>query len=236
MFMVNHLNGFGAGGAETDPYFSSVVLLAHMDGTDASTTFTDVKGHTLTAVGNAQIDTAQSKFGGASGLFDAAADYVSSADSADWNLGSGDFTIEAWVRFNTTATDKTIVSQFGASGNRGWNLHLKAGPSLSLQYTTDGSTLQYIDNSWSPSTGQWYHAAMSKSGTNTYMFIDGTQIGTTQTLSGTLYNSTIDLNIGGYNNGAGGFWDGWIDELRITKGVARYTANFTAPSAPFPDE
>lgn len=76
-------------------------LLLHCDGTDGSTTFSDngVTGHTVTANGNAQIDTAQSKFGNASGLFDGTGDYLTIPDHADWNFGTGNFTIDAWIRF-----------------------------------------------------------------------------------------------------------------------------------------
>ena len=65
------------------------VALLHMDGADTSTTFTDESGKTWTANGNAQIDTAQSVFGGASGLFDGTGDYLSASDHADWQLDGG---------------------------------------------------------------------------------------------------------------------------------------------------
>src|SRR3990167_7740340 len=81
---------------EWDPDDTSLML--HMDGADASTTFTDETGKTVTANGNAQIDTAQSKFGGAAALFDGAGDYLTVSGSADWDLGTGDFTIDFWFR------------------------------------------------------------------------------------------------------------------------------------------
>ncbi|MGE3298622.1 MAG: phage tail protein, partial [Porticoccaceae bacterium] len=87
---ANEVADSGIIGAGEDPYWNNVVALLHMDGTNGSTTFTDQKGHTFTATGNAQISTAQSKFGGASALFDGTGDLVSSADHADWALGAGD--------------------------------------------------------------------------------------------------------------------------------------------------
>ena len=86
----------GAGGG------AQTVLLLHCDGTDGATTFTDSSdtSHTVTANGNAQIDTDQSKFGGASGLFDGTGDYLSIPDSADWDFGTGDWTIDFLIRFN----------------------------------------------------------------------------------------------------------------------------------------
>ena len=113
------------GGPPVDAYFSDVVLLLHMGGTDGSTTFTDEKGHTVTANGDAQIDTAQSKFGGASALFDGSGDYLSVADSADFEFGSSDFTIDGWVRLHGYATlngshyGSAVVAK-DAAGDRGF--------------------------------------------------------------------------------------------------------------------
>src|SRR3990167_5305793 len=86
------------------------VLMLHMDGTDGATTFTDSSDNakTMTAVGNAQIDTAQSKFGGASGLFDGTGDWLTTPDSTDWDLGTGDFTIDFWIRFSSVANARVF--------------------------------------------------------------------------------------------------------------------------------
>jgi hypothetical protein len=96
-------------GAGSDGY---TVVLLHMNGSDASTTFTDNAfgglGHTWTANGNAQIDTAQSKFGGASGLFDGNGDYISTPDSDDFFFSAGDFTFDTWVRLSTDKTEHTL--------------------------------------------------------------------------------------------------------------------------------
>lgn len=101
-------------------FYGSVVALLHMNGSDASTTFTDQRGHTFTAAGNAQIDTAQSKFGGASGLFDASGDYISTPDSDEWSFGSGDFTIECWYRPTRTNSFFLVMMQWNAGSQRSW--------------------------------------------------------------------------------------------------------------------
>src|SRR5690554_1699309 len=95
---------------EVDPYFASVVLLLHGDGTDGSTTITDNSGsaHSPTVNGNSQIDTAESQFGGASVLFDGSGDYLEYADSADWDFGTGDFTVEFWMRRNAWPTSGNL--------------------------------------------------------------------------------------------------------------------------------
>lgn len=97
-------------------------LLLHCDGADASTTFTDASqaAHgNATPNGNAQVDTAQSKFGGASALFDGTGDFLSYADHADWHFGSGDFMADFWVRFNSVSTAK-FIGQWGGSTDLGW--------------------------------------------------------------------------------------------------------------------
>jgi hypothetical protein len=110
------------GGGGPDPNWANVVLLMGFEGADASTTFVDESsvGRTMTAIGNAQIDTAQFKFGAASGLFDGSGDVVTAADSADWDFGSGDFTIEMFVRHSVNAS-QGYVEQYTGGGNRSWS-------------------------------------------------------------------------------------------------------------------
>src|SRR5512140_3292044 len=79
------------------------VSLLHMNGSDGSTVFWDESARLWTAAGNARIDTAQSKFGGASALFAGTGGYINTADSADWDTGPGDFTVDLWVRWNVVA-------------------------------------------------------------------------------------------------------------------------------------
>jgi hypothetical protein len=87
---------------ETDPYRSQVSLLLHGDGTNGSTTIVDSSPSpkTVTAVGDAQISTAQSKFGGASIAFDGNGDYLDASSSNQYAIGTEDFTVEGWVYFN----------------------------------------------------------------------------------------------------------------------------------------
>lgn len=218
-----------------DPDFASVVALLHFNGADGSTTFTDIKGHPFTANGNAQIDTAQSLFGGASGLFDGSGDYVSAPDSADWDFGTGDFTIEVAVRFASLPVNSvvTLMAAYGGSST-GWLVQYRTDAGLGNRVTfgpTGDSPL--FDFAWSPSIDTWYRLAITRSGTSLRAFIDGAQIGSTQTSShnisstAALYMGAINLNLQYFN--------GWLDELRITKGVARYTANYTVATGPFLD-
>lgn len=225
-----------------DTFAPYTVSLLHFNDADASTTFTDESGKTWTANGNAQIDTAQSVFGGASGLFDGTGDFISSADSADWQLDGGsnanEWTIDGWVRFNGDpgTTQPGFVQQRVDNGNF-WAIRLNVN---NLTFNIFSATVQIvlINNAWNPATATWYHWAVVKQGTTGYkMFIDGVQIGSTQTDTDVIPNFAGGIQIGRYTNNAGTSSDlnGWLDEVRISKGVARWTADFTPPMLQYCD-
>ncbi len=219
----------------TDPDFASVVLLLGFEGADASTTFTDESPSpkTMTAVGNAQIDTAQFKYGSASGLFDGTGDSVSTPDAAAFTLGTSDFTMECWVRFGALgATSRTFFSQWGAVASPASRTFLwyASGTAQSFSY----NQTQTFNSAWTPSINIWYHLAICRDGANLRMFVDGTQVGSTHNIAATsIVDSTSVAHVGS-NGGTASFVNGHLDEMRITIGVARYTANFTPPSAAFP--
>lgn len=209
---------------------ASQKLLLHMNGTDGSTTFTDSSSSakTITANGDAQIDTAQSKFGGASGLFDGTGDYLSVADSEDWYFGTGDFTIDFWVRFNGTPSASGFLGQHVDSSNF-WTLSYGTTGIHLLAWS--GGVLQFSHIwTWTPSADTWYHIAAVRNGTNFYAFIDGTSLGT-KTGSNPMPDITAALTIAdniSYNS-----LNGWMDELRILKGTAAWTSNFTPPTSEY---
>ena len=206
----------------------SVVLL-HFDGTDASTTFTDESGKTWTATGNAQIDTAQSVFGGASGLFDGN-DYISTGDSDDFYLPA-DFTIDFRVRFNSTANSQYFYSQETTFPN---NLGIKYDAvNNGLRYFIYGASISLdVVKAWTPNKNTWYHIAWVRNGNNYLSFVDGTQLGTTNTNTNTVPNIPASALIAIQQGGAEGL-NGWLDELRISKGIARWTTNFTPPTSAY---
>ncbi|MGB4107787.1 MAG: LamG domain-containing protein [Alphaproteobacteria bacterium] len=215
------------------------VLLLHFNGADASTTFTDsATAKTITANGNAQIDTGQSVFGGASGLYDGAGDYLSAASSSDFDFGSGDFTIDLRVRPNGLSAHHGLVSLSNSALTQGgFFLEFDSGgsPSTPLRmYTmyTDG-TVDDIHASVAFSTGTWYHIAVVRNGTNFAMYVDGTQRAT-WTSSKTLRDAPNGLVSGRiYTDSNAHYFDGWMDELRVSKGIARWTSGFTPPSAEY---
>ena len=214
---------------------SDCVLMLHCDGADTSTTFTDSSfsnTKTVTANGNAQIDTAQSKFGGASGLFDGTGDYLSIADDADWYLGTGDFTIDCWLRFpsNPDVLEMGILSQTVDDNNR---IYLRqSGTTIDFAAVSGGTTLIAMNRSFNFEVDTWYHFAFVRTGNDFLMFIDGTQIGLTLTDTSEWPDIAAALNIG-VRGTAADFMNGWMDEIRIVKGTAVWTANFTPPTAAY---
>lgn len=231
VFINSFINAASGGGGATDPYFANVVLLLHFDGSSGSTAFTDSSSSAkaITAIGNAQVSTAQKKYGTGALALDSSGDYLqTTSTSADFNFGtSTDFTIEAWVYVQTASPSSVnwfalnarsyyfgTYSGAAVVGGSGWvNLFL-------------GST------SWTPYLDKWTHVAHTRSGSTHRLFVDGV-LKETATNSGAV-GATDKANIGNDPN-FGPVFNGWIDEVRITKGVARYTANFTPPEAAFPN-
>ena len=221
-----------------DPYlYTNTVLLLHGDGTNGSTTILDsskVAGSpkTVTAVGNAQISTAQSKFGGASIAFDGSGDYLNIPSGVGFQFGTGDFTIETWLFTRSLSTFQVILDTRPAEGNGAYVF-------LGLNYTS-GELVYYVNTAERIITttsaiaaNTWTHIAVSRLGTSTKLFVSGVQVGS--------WTDPTDYLISSPRIGQSKFalfpdtFNGYIDDLRITKGIARYTANFSVPTAPFPD-
>lgn len=210
----------GVGGG--DPDFANVVLLMHCDGTDGSTTFTDHSGSakTLTANGNAQIDTAQSVWGGASALFDGTGDYVSAAASADFEFGSGNLTIEFWLR---VASGSNFSIFYTEDGNT--SLHYDAG-----RWVWRANNTNVFVTSDALAATTWHHCALVRDGSTTRVYRNAVIVATGTSVNCSNSNSAIRIGTG-YQS-----LNGHIDDLRITKGVARYTsAGFALPTAAFPN-
>jgi hypothetical protein len=220
----------------TDPYFSSVKLLCHFDGSNGQTTTVDSSSaaHTLTNVATANLSTAQLKFGTTSGRVSTGG--WSSVDSADWYFGSGQFTVESWIYFvNVPATNVTraIVAQWQTGGQQGWYLAMVNG-SLTFGWSTTGSNGIIVASAWSPVANTWYHVSADRDASHNFrLCINGAVVGTTNS-NVTLWNSTDPMTIGRAGS-ALTTMDGYLDDLRITKGVARYAGAFTPPTAAFPD-
>ncbi len=218
------------GGDPRDPYWASVVAALHMDGANNSTTFTDHRGTTWTASGTAKISTTRSVFGGSSGAFDGTANcYVSTAASADFAFGTGDFTIEFWIYANNVTPEQALVCmRLGSASIFNNVVRIAAG----LIGWSDGSS--WVGGSTALPATTWTHIAITRAGSTLRVFQGGAVV----------YSGGNALNIstnrpaflGAYdNNPTALLFDGYLDDVRITKGVARYTAAYTPPTAAFPN-
>ncbi len=185
-------------------------------------------GHVVTANGDTEIDVGVSKFGGASGVFYKDSDNATSTDSADWDFGNGDFTVEGWVYATSTATNGYIASQ--GQGDLSFNVATYGGGSnmgAYFAFSYDGSNWAYANYTTTLSLNTWHHLALVRKGNVFTGYADG--VGTTlATNPSAINNSAANLIIGGQGGATGASLYGNIDEVRITKGVARYTANFDA--------
>lgn len=219
---------------------SNMKLLLHCNGVDGTTSFPDNSSQnaTVTAVGNAQVDTAQSKFGGASLSLDSSNSYLSIPDSNNWAFGSGDFTIDFQVRFIDINNPFVLMGQRLSASDISFAIRYaqSSGGVLRLNYSPDGTTISNIENLWAPNTATWYHLAFVRSNTSFYMFVEGSQIGSIRALTGNLYDSAENLLIGTFDSSSPVQpFAGWIDEVRILKGEAAWTSDFTAPASAYAD-
>ena len=188
-------------------------------------TVTDRVPTTLYAQGNAKLSTAQKKYGTASLALDGVGDYVTHPSAPDFAFGTGDFCLEAWIYRTTNIGASQILFDFRTATSQ-------IVPDIFLSatyvpgYLVNGS--QVITGSAPISLNTWTHIAVSREGTNTRLFVNGTQSGSTYTDN----NNYIQcpLTLGARFDGTLGFY-GYIDDVRITKGLARYTGTFTAPAA-----
>ena len=192
----------------------------------------------LETVGGAAISTAQSKFGGSSIYLDGTGDYLTFPSSQGFAMGTGDFTFEGWVyATGSDAADATGIFQQGTS-----LFPTSASNSLAVAIRPVSATIRwhtYAKNTSQDSTATvslntWYHFAFVRNGTTTTLYIDGSSV-ITVTSDNTDYTGTF-LGVGSIYGTVNTNWEGYIDDLRITKGYARYTANFTAPTQAFPTQ
>jgi hypothetical protein len=209
--------------------------LLHMDGANGSTTFTDSSrnGLTVTANGNAQLSTTQSRFGGASGYFDGNGDWLSVASNPVMSFGTGDLTIENHVYFNSVSSFQTLYDTLpiGGSGQRdaGFVWLINDAGKLSL---FSGGSFRGTSNT-ALLANEWYHIALIRYSGVFSFAINGTIDSSTFSLSTNFTDS--QAQIGRLGDSADLWLNGYFSNFRVTKGVARDTANFTSPTAPFPN-
>ena len=183
----------------------------------------------LETVGNAQISTSVKKYGTGSIYLDGNGDYLSTPDNPSLQLGTGDFTIECWVYPLSVngANANPLINKLNGGSNAGWLLGMS---STSLWQFSTGSNV--IVRSGAVSLNTWTHLAAVRSAGTTTLYVNGTSVGSTATAFN--FTDTVPLRIGWESSFV--YCNAYVDDLRITKGVARYTSNFTPPTAAFPNQ
>lgn len=231
--VIGRALGFMGGPAgPVDPNFSSVVLLCHLDGSDGGTTFTDDGPNNETAT-NSGADTATGtkKYGTASLRLDSQFDYIS-FPLTNIAFGNGDFTIEGWMNYPTISASN--FGQLMNTGTSATNFILSCGSS-GLGGTDDKlnywTTSGVVVSTSTVTGGAWHHFAITRSGTTLRLFVDGT-LEATGTDAQNHGGSAINLGYQYHRIDA----TSYLDDVRITKGVCRYTATFTAPTEAYPDQ
>ena len=211
-------------------YDSYTKFLSHFNGADGAVAATDEIGKVITFGGTAQLDTAYKKFGTASLLLDGDSDYISVPDSTDWDLGSGDFTIDMWIRKGADNVSGDLIQHGTAANNFEWYFKDPGADQNKINFDmgVSGNLL-----STSTITGtDLHHIAIVRYGNTLTVYIDGVTDGTKDMTGLSIPANAGTLYVGAYK-GASTFYNGHIDELRVSKGVARWTTDFTPPTSEY---
>ena len=225
---LDYIKTFGS--TAGDDQFAKVTALFNFDGSDGDTTASGLdasnKNLTVSYSSGDQLSNTQTKFGSTS-LY--VADNVTISSSDGFNMGTGDFTIEAWYYFTSFSNSFGHYDQWNGSSTGSGNVQMWNSTSAQgkIKWYYDGSS--NFTSSTTMSTGQWYHVAYVRESGTLKIYFNGTVDSNTQSYSGQL-GKTGTLYFGDQHAGGGGAPQYYIDDLRITKGLARYTSNFTAPT------
>lgn len=233
---------YGPCAADVDPYFANVVSLLNMEGADGGTTFADSTGARVWAPsGSVHIDTA---LGYNAALFDGSGDYISTPYvAADFDWWTSDYTIEAWIiaasftNWSYSDGTRSLPLLVGCAAPNGttnyWSFGPLSGGAVKFYYW-NGSPNELVATGAALSANVLHHIAMCKNSGGIHLAVNGV-VSPPVAVNGTPLSSGsggVVMTLGQINNRS---INGRVRALRITKGVARYTANFTPPTAPFPN-
>lgn len=222
-----------------DPYFYNTSLLLHFDESHNSTNIVDSSylPKTTTTYGNAKISIAKNKFGGSSIYFNGSSDYITIPDHPGFDFSNEDFTIEYWEYRIGTGTSPVMCRVRTSNGTNPWLLGYQANGTVQLYMSTD------YNNGWNMVGGlsmgsvimnTWTHYAVVRQGNTMRTYQNGTQIGTATTSLSVLAGQG-PVSIGRYADNSTDYFNGYLDDIRITRGVCRYPdgTTFTPPTLPF---
>ncbi|MFZ2633053.1 MAG: LamG-like jellyroll fold domain-containing protein [Desulfosalsimonadaceae bacterium] len=214
-----------------DTLLSKSKLYMYSDTTDGSTVFTDSSpvARTVTVSGNTQ-HAGSSMFGGSTAMsFDGTGDYLKAASSSDWNFGTGDFTIDLWVNFASVPDAFDGVFSASKASVGGYLMNIYNG---TLQWYSPATG--WMDTGLTPAVGRWNHLAVVRFGNTVKIYVDGV-MKVSKTCTGSINSESDGLVLGRlYTNYDGYNFGGYMDEVSVSKGFARWTADFTPPNHPAP--
>lgn len=217
------------GGASLGPYTK---LLLHCNGANGSTTFTDEAGKTVAAGGNAQISTAQYKFGSSSAYLDGNGDYLSIPNCTDFNYNGNAWTFDCQIRPSrlSYSTYSQFIFKKGTS-TTGISIHFddQAGTRLRLNYG-NGS---YLINACTLNANAWQHIEVGYDGSKIYFFVEGTLLNAGGTAWTPPSNVSDDVVIGAGTTTSEQSYQGYIDEIRWLNGSCAHTSTFTPPTSEY---
>ena len=185
-------------------------------------------GKTIQAFGNAKLSTAEKKFGSASLALDGTGDYASITAQNDFGFGTGNFTIEGWIR-PVVSTSFRFIADFRAGVATDNSILLYTENAVPKVFINGSAVLS---SSTALSNNVWYHIALSRTSGTMRLFVNGNEVANASVT--TDLGTVKPLVIGSRYDGASSFWNGFIDDLRVIKGIGLYTANFTAPTSRVP--
>lgn len=225
------------GGVCKDPYWNNVVLNMHMSGSSGSTSFIDNSStpKTISGNGSSQISTAMSKFSSGSTFFPDASSFLTSTNGPAWGwLWNSDYTIDFWLYVPTLPGDITWLMSLGDSDN--WNtLLLMLQPDGTfITYWSHGNSNVIVSNQSIP-LNTWNLISVARQWITTTSYLNGVKVG--QVINATDDLSSQILQVNRWYGGGTSWYNWWwyIDDLRITKWVARYNWNFSVPTNTFPN-
>lgn len=212
--------------------------LLHFDGTNNSTTITDIgpqwTPRVWTARNHAKLSTTSPKFGSAALLLDGTDDYVDTPDSVDFTMGSGNFTVDGWIKRGATGTRQDLCGQMNSTGTNStisFYILFNAGNTITGAVVSGNTYYQATSTGTITDTTTWHHIALVRNGNTLTLYIDGVADGSANVTGVTINDSSNNMSIGRLGEETSNYFNGGVDEFRITKGTALWTANFTVPSA-----
>ena len=207
-------------------------LLLHGDGPNGTNSFPDAAGgHPVAAVGDVQASAAQSRFGGSAIYFDGSGDYLETPNSPDFEPGSQAFTMDFWMYPLDNGDSSYLIGKSAPDWGQGYDIRFRNN---TIVLVGVNGWAENIISDASVSAHSWHHVAVSSTANTVYLFIDGSQKGTCPRAG--ISAQDIPLRIGRTSAYGGTAFYGYMDEIRFSLGLARWTNSFAAPAAPYVDD